>query len=214
MRRLADKRPPLLVIFLMAAFLLVVAALLINYWHDSKSVRYRLTYYVEVDGQIRSGSGVVEVGSQVTGEAILVDLGEGRYLFSLLGGRRIQLSSWATHRTSPDKLIWLAFDCGGWGSELYRCLNSTRPSVDLRFELLPALATFGNINDPNTIMLVDPNDLEVHFGPEIMLKRATIEITSDPVTQGRIEKILTWLTDWDGYAMTPEKRIMRLDFVR
>ena len=57
---------------------------------------------------------------------------------------------------------------------------------------LPLLVRFRDINDPRTVERVDANDLAASFGPGVYLKRATIEITRDPVTTG-IEKRLAWL---------------------
>jgi hypothetical protein len=51
---------------------------------------------------------------------------------------------------------------------------------------------FRDINDPNTVERVDPNNLAASFGPGVRLTRATIEITDAPVTTG-IEKELEWL---------------------
>lgn len=79
----------------------LLALLLHMEFYDSETLRYRLTYEVEIDGEMRAGTGVVQVrirerptswatsgiGSYVTGEATVVDLGDRRYLFSLLSGR-------------------------------------------------------------------------------------------------------------------------------
>lgn len=185
----------------------------------SETLRYRLTYEVDVDGEMRSGSGVIQirvveqnavfspsgVGFQVTGEAVVVDLGNGDYLFSLLAGKIAEIDGWGSHATTPDKLIMLAFrgqtnsipDSYGW-------LMETRPSIELPFELLPVLATLDDINDPTSLELVEPDDLEAHFGANVSLKRATIEITSDPITKGRIAEILVWLREWNGRVTTSE----------
>jgi len=212
-RFLATKKPTVIIVTILAVFLVGVTVLLIADWYNSDSVRYRLTYDVEIDGQIRSGSGVIEVGSRVTGEAVVVDLGGGRYLFSLLAGRLVQFNSSASHRTSPDKLLLLAFDCGlSWGSELYRCLNRTMPSTELPFRVLPVLATLDDINDPTSLRLVNPEDLAAHFGPQTSLKRVTIEITNDPITEGRIEALLVWLPNWQGSVRTPEITVYGIDF--
>lgn len=212
-----------------AVLLGLLALLIYNELYDSETLRYRLTYEVEIDGEIRSGSGVVQVrvwerpkslgtsgvGFDVTGEAVIVDLGNGRYLFSLLSGRAVRTSSWGGHVTTPDKLIWLAFD--GQSSDIpdsYDFLNRTRPSVELPFRILPALATFGDIDDRNSIRLVEPDDLATHFGTGTVLRRVTMEVTGDPVTDGRIEEILPWLDDWQGWVNTPEKSFSRYSFVQ
>lgn len=70
----------------------------------SATVRYQLTYEVEVDGKVHTGSGVMQAGMEdgfmcggmgsgghpcwsFTGEAVAVDLGTRGMLFSLLSGR-------------------------------------------------------------------------------------------------------------------------------
>lgn len=214
-RQSAAKKRPFVMVVLIAAFLVGFAVWVGFDLYGSKSVRYRLTYEVEIDGQVRSGSGVVQIASQVTGEAVVVDLGDGRYLFSLLAGRPVKFSSWNSHVTSPDKLLWLAFDCGNvWYPDLFRCLNGQVSSIELPFTLLPALATIEDIDVRTTLRLVDPDDLAAHFGPGTSLKRVTIEITSDPVTEGRIEELLVWLKDWQGHVTTPEITFHRSSFIR
>ena len=56
------------------------------------------------------------------------------------------------------------------------------------------LVRFGDIKNPETVERVDRNDLAKSFGPGVSSKRATIEITDDPVTTG-IEQRLPW---WNG----------------
>ena len=194
---------------------------------NSETLRYRLTYEVDVDGEMRSGTGVVQIrvveqnnvfspsyiGFQVTGEAVVVDLGNGDYLFSLLAGKIAEVSGWGSHATTPDKLIMLAFR--GQSNSIpnsYRMLMETKPSVDLPFELLPVLATLEDINDPTSLRLVDPDDLAAHFGANVSLERATIEITSDPVTRGQVAEYFVWPRGWDQSLETPEFRFYSFHF--
>jgi hypothetical protein len=64
--------------------------------------------------------------------------------------------------------------------------------VELSPSDLPLLVRFRDINDAKTVERVKPGDLGASFGPGVYLKRATVEITKDPVTTG-IEKRLPWL---------------------
>lgn len=231
------RRPMMRIRTRFALFGLAIAAtlaglltlLLYNEFYDNETLRYRLTYEVEIDGEIRSGTGVVQVrvwkspeslatsgiGFHVTGEATVVDLGDHGYLFSLLSGRPVRVNEWSTHVTSPDKLLLLSFDCpGGDILGYFHCLERTQPSVDLPFRYLPALAMLEDIDDPESIRLVEPNDLATHFGPGTELRSVTMEITSDPVTEGRIGELLPWLEDWQGRVRTPEKTFYRFDFIK
>ena len=221
----------------LALILLAVAATLVcllALWvyltlYDSETLRYRLTYEVEVDGEVRLGTGVVqvhvyerpnsiarsEIGFEVTGEAIVVDLGDRGYLLSLLSGRAVRVNEWSGHVTTPDKLLWLAFDCsGGEVMDYFHCLDRTRPTVELPFNLLPELATIRNVDDPTSLVMVDPSVLEASFGHGTLLKRVTIEITDDPVTKGRIRELLPWLEDLDGRLITPESTFYKSYFER
>jgi hypothetical protein len=78
----------------------VVAFLTYRAAFPTYTYRYRMTVEVTVEGQIKSGSGVIQVDvatlppitdvppfhSEVTGEAVFVDLGGSRNLFALLVG--------------------------------------------------------------------------------------------------------------------------------
>jgi len=197
--------------------------------YDSETLRYRLTYEVEVDGEVRSGTGVVqvhiyeqptsiaqsEIGFEVTGEAIAVDLGDRGYLLSLLSGRAVRVNEWSGHITTPDKLLWLAFDCPSEDAmDYFHCLQEKRLTVELPFRLLPGLATIEDINDPESLRLVDPSGLAASFGHGTSLKRVTIEITDDPVTIGRIRVLLPWLEDLDTRVTTSDTTFYRSYFER
>ena len=59
----------------------------------------------------------------------------------------------------------------------------------------PMLVQFANIDDPNSVERVDPDDLAKSFGLGVRLRRITVQITDAPVTTG-IEKRLGWLTSY------------------
>lgn len=56
----------------------------------------------------------------------------------------------------------------------------------------PLLVTFTDITDPKTVQKVDPANLAAMFGPGVLLNRITLEITDEPVTEGKIESVLGW----------------------
>lgn len=57
---------------------------------------------------------------------------------------------------------------------------------------LPDLVTFDDIDDPKTVVLVDPNDLQATLGGGITWNEITIEMTDEPITNGLVTK-LPWL---------------------
>ena len=168
--------------------------------------RYRLSLEIETPEGVASGSGVLEVRAVdakgidgrlpmvgTVGEAVVVDLGRRGSLFALLkrdyrrAERSGELSADVTLRVANkddhkyERYVPLARD-----------IAATEGVIEVLPEELPMLVRFRNIADPATVEKVDPKNLAKSFGAGVRLKRATIEITSDPVTTG-IEKRLGWL---------------------
>ena len=176
------------------------------------TVRYRLALTVEADGAEHTGSGVIqvtygkkvrllgvsgEIYVEVKGEAVAVDIpGRGTLFAVLQQGQH--------HRSSPEWIVPKAFGFpgGGVGSPpepSFDRLRALKGRVELAPGDLPLLVRFRDINDPTTVERVDPNDLAASFGPGVYLKRATIEITRDPVTTG-IDAKVPWLSQTSGAA--------------
>lgn len=180
---------------------LLVAALALWFlvvW-DRASLRYKLTYVVEVKGEVRSGSGVVEIrtedtsrlpilgrgfASSATGEAVAIDLGDGRYMFSLLDNAA----------TLPFEPLIDHFRGDHTGVDVVRALKSEKPSVELGKDQLPLLVAFSDLHDPKSVRMVDPENLAATFGPGVRLGNVTLEITEEPVTRGAVESLLEWMT--------------------
>jgi hypothetical protein len=68
---------------------------------------------------------------------------------------------------------------------------------------MPDLVTFADASDPCTVTKVDPRDLAASFGPRVRLRRAAVEVTGDPVTEGAIEQRLPWLREMQGSYAAP-----------
>ena len=78
-----------------------------------------------------------------------------------------------------------------------RTLKQRKPKAEIPIQLLPLLVRFRDIDNPTSVEQVDPSNLSVSFGPGVLLRRATIEITDNPVTTG-IETRLKWLKGLGG----------------
>lgn len=186
-------------------------------------VRYRLSVEVETPEGVRSGSSVwrfalsrpaVALASpyspKFAGEAVAVDLSGGRTLFALVknqemlperyfrqfnagdGGDRIaNIRSIASRK---GKKYQLRCRLGG---ENAQSAEATKPEHDC-----PIMVTFKDINDPISVMLVDPNDLAASFGKGYQLKAITVEVTDEVVTTG-IEKRLGWLSEYPEPRLDP-----------
>ena len=181
---------------------------------DTPAYRYRLTVEVDTPEGVKVGSSVIEVDTHVAGEysiptpgrvthrvrgeAVAVDLGEGRVLFALL--RSEGDTDWAgrvMYRLSPQ------YTGKNGLRDAYRNMLRHRPErtvpryfsrrdrMDRRLAY-PMLVTFSDLDEPTSVERVDPDDLAATFGEGVSLKRITVQITDDPVTGG-IEERLGWL---------------------
>lgn len=175
--------------------------------------RYRLSVEVETPEGLKSGSSVIQVEQSVgraggnpassqiyrriRGEAVAVDLLGGLTLFALLRSESdIEWAETVVPRVAPKG--------GGTGSEpRFDGMLKLKGKVEVprtfppvawikRRSAYPMLVTFGDLADPTSVALVDPDDLAATFGEGVRLKRITVQLTDDPVTTG-IEERLGWL---------------------
>jgi len=199
-------------------------------WHQ------KLTVTVETPDGPRSGSAVSAAWFQMTpkwagvgdsagasnsslsGEAVAVDLGQGRYLFALLKGYT-EFTGRLAFFPLPQKPLIKEEDAA-----VYDQLEALRATTELPRALTPLLVTFADINDPTSVARVDPDDLAAHFGPGYALASITLAITDEKVTKGRVEAVLGWFYD-TRYLIppeqkprmakdrTPEQNVGQLDFI-
>ena len=76
--------------------------------------------------------------------------------------------------------------------------ETLREGREVPRDLYPLLVTFTDIDDPASVLKVDPDNLAASFGPGVALKRITLEITDENVTKGKVETVLGWLDDYYG----------------
>jgi hypothetical protein len=179
--------------FLFAILLFTLSACRENHsWHQ------KLTLVVDTPQGEVTGSSVVEVrvsfydppsfGTEVayelTGEATVVEVLPGRYLFALMGDSEERF-----FRATKDRFV------GMKRGEWLRAIPDQTEPVVLTGDLIPMLVTFDDITDPQSVQLVDPADLAASFGPGVGLKAVLLEVTEEPVTGGRVEVILGWLRE-------------------
>lgn len=200
---------------------LIAIIVLVAVAFPSVTVRYRLTLEANVDGETRTGSGVIEVtygknsklsqseiSINVRGEAVALDLGSRGTLFALL-------REGADIRSGPE---WIVFRAAGFSygtlpspvEEGFRRLRRLSGTFELPLTSLPLLVRFRDPNDQLSVEKVDPLDLAASFGDGAKLTRATLQIvppgiwpwnswgiTGEPITQD-IEKRLPWLGALNG----------------
>ena len=180
-------------------------------WHQ------KMTVTVETPAGEVSGSSVSPVSWQehairfpdgmgwhynVTGEAVVVEVTPGRYLFALLKGAEtteymgsVAPASIAGRegRVINPELFDEVRDKRGRASGVIAV-----PEVQY-----PLMVTFADIADPASVKLVDPDDLAASFGPGVRLKSVTLEVTGEPVTGNTVEPVLDWLGPYPEPALGP-----------
>jgi hypothetical protein len=174
--------------------------------------RQKLTIVVRTPDGDKTGSAVTEVkvnvgkqgylsasivGYKVSGEAPVVDLGKGRYLFGLLSlGGPYTATEWLAYHTFWQKLT------GDFpGSEesynaLFSKLVTSRISAPLPREDYPLLVTFRDLNDPLSVQELKPQNFAEVLGSGYGLNSITLEITDDEVTKNEVIKHLPWLPNY------------------
>jgi hypothetical protein len=163
--------------------------------------RQRMIVEVEAGGQLRTGSSVIEITvrkqpkfgdtatalAYVRGEAVFVDLGQGRNVVALLtSGPNGNGSDY------PHRLVTNVFGVSYEDRDLPK-LAALRDRSILLGEVLPTFVTVADLNDPTTARIVAPREFEKVLGSDVHFKGAWIEMTDGPVTKG-IEQKMPMLT--------------------
>lgn len=167
-------------------------------WHQ------KITVKIETPEGIKTGSSVIKqayayhgrtIGNAheflLRGEAPVVDLGNGRYVFALVTANGMEYAVFeALHKK-------LGFNRARY-KEMAALIVRYKDKVNLSGRSAPMLVTFADVNDPMTVKQVDPKDLAASFGEGYSLKSIMLEITDAPMTKGRVEKVLGWLARLEG----------------
>ena len=168
-------------------------------WHQ------KLTVEVETPDGVKVGSAMTEVSwwenrffkdggalqSAIRGEAAVVDLGKGRFLFALLShaGNSRYMAGLAP-RIIVDR------DGLAWSLEAITRAKGLSGRLEVPSKHFPMLVTFTDINDPKSVKEVDPANLGATFGMNYALKSITLEVTDESVTGGKMDSLLNWLSKY------------------
>lgn len=215
----------------------VVAALVWGVVSQGRySWRQKLTMMVETPAGEVSGSSVSAVrwrkhwiqtdgmgwSYDLTGEAVVVEVAPGRFLFALLKGAGTTEYMGSVAAASISGREGRVID-GALFDEVRDKRDRAAGVIAVPEVQYPMLVTFGDIADPASVKLVDPADLADSFGPGVRLKAVTLEVTDEAVTEGVVERVLGWVGKITGrlkptakkYAdeLTVEETLYRNDFL-
>ncbi|MFN0194026.1 MAG: hypothetical protein ACKVP5_18975 [Aestuariivirga sp.] len=205
-----------------AAALLVALLAIVSYSALARNavvINYKLTLTADTPDGSKTGSGVIQVsyGSQfnlngggrrydvsLSGEAVTLDLGRGKSLFLTLTNRAsgresgdlLSLQVAQDAEWLPVRVLDLSWAAGKEETFRQKVLQArAKGPTPVPFSALPTLITFRNLNDPVSVVAVQPDKLEGAFGPGYALQSATLELVDQPATRG-IDRILPWLPDY------------------
>jgi len=183
--------------------------------------KYRLTIEVETPEGRKAGSSIISVHpdrgysrqghTSIKGDAVVVDLGGGKNLISLLAhidqGLDLEAMNYIALR---------AYNAAGRAVSFNQMSRMTG-EVPVTGALVPVLVTFGALSDPASMRLASPDDLRAALGQGFKLHGISIEVVrnglwpvdlggplGEPVSRG-IESKLLWLNADDGPAATALK---------
>jgi hypothetical protein len=180
--------------------------------------KYRLTVEVQTPEGVKSASGVLAVhpdrgysrkGSTLTkGDAVWVDLGGGKNLIALLA----HIDDKGLELDGMNYLALRAFNAAG-RKATFNAMNSISGTAPVTGTLIPVLAAFADVNDPATMRVIKPEDLEATYGKGFGLRSVTAEavpngfwpldfggVLGEPVTRGIEAKLPWWSRPGDPAA--------------
>jgi hypothetical protein len=191
----------------------VCAALALSGCGRSAIYRYKLTLSLDTPDGVKTGFNVVEVNyfevsipargvaHKISGQGIYIDLGPGRRpLIALLTSARRQDQAAKDIRWDEDVPTRIFVrQCLGLGANYDRidaatAINGCTTPFEISPSDLPDLVTFDDVNDPNSVRMVEPDHLNASLGPGVSWLSMTLEATDEPLSKG-IDKKLPWLND-------------------
>ena len=191
-------------IFISVLILIAFVAIWLRLSFPTVTYRYRLTVNVEVDGQVRTGSSVIEMKTRfnpgwaigppanayVRGQAAIIDLGPRGVLVAALGGESYDrctvdaryLAGRAFEPANPRRVC-----ATGYPQSLdnERAIARTKEPVDLTPDNLPLFIWFGDKSDLASAKLAKPDRFASVIGDTARFLSAQIQITDDPIVINR-----------------------------
>jgi hypothetical protein len=148
------------------------------------------------------GWGGPKFQQETIGEAVVLEVAPGKHLFLLMTPGDGKGDTSAFMADLATRVIHNTRD-RAWGREAFdRAENAKGQVLTVPPKLYPLLVTFGDIQDPASVVEVKPGDLDKHFGPGFSFTSITLEITDEPVAVGSVEKVIPWILSLKG-ALVP-----------
>lgn len=187
-----------------------VALMAIGLAGCGKSYRYKLTVAINTPAGVKRASSIGEVqfwsvlipargvGHKLRGQALYLDLGKGaKPLIALLTNRLHSNYGWTRDAGPGTQQMCSLYGLVPSADLIDTVANIARQRGPRKItpDQLPDLVTFADVNNPNTVIEINPNDLQGTLGPGVSWNEITLEATDEPVTTG-IKSKLPWLPSY------------------
>ena len=180
------------------------------YNFPSASHRYRLTVEIEADGEVHSGTGVVQVlwfeqtmshvriNSHVEGRAALVDLGKHGIVIAALKNN-VRSVEFKPPPLDAERLALAAFFGKPWPTlrisgqrKAYAVIGGETGQRSLPEVFYPPFIWLPNPSDRGAAEPMMAHEFSSKIDPSVKIRSVTVEMTSDPLDNTLFEK-LPWL---------------------
>ncbi|MBY3318520.1 hypothetical protein [Rhizobium laguerreae] len=189
-------------IFLPALFLSGCGLLGFNTWHWNQKViivvetptgervgqSVQSVNWYESPAWARLGDSGGGFSNDLSGEAVVVELAPGKYIFALLK---------SFDGLASDQVFRPPISNSGNAASLRQeiraqndHLERLRETREVPRSAYPALVTFSDLSDPATAQKVDPVNLTASFGSGYRLVSIKLAITDEAKTEGTVQRVL------------------------
>jgi hypothetical protein len=177
---------------------------------ENYGFNYSLSIRALVGGRLVEGRSVIHTGwhwqflaglddlpkyvARTTGDAVTLELGEGKKLFGLITPP-FDMSGFRAQRV--DEVLQPYAD-GQSGDEVpYGSMARLQGEYPVPQDHWPVVVRFRDVRKPDTIEILDPLRLPDDYGPSSRITSVSLKVTDDPVTF-HIDQDLPWLASMKG----------------
>ncbi|MBL4589097.1 MAG: hypothetical protein JKY11_03330 [Alphaproteobacteria bacterium] len=173
-----------------------------NYVYVSGTWKYKITVNVETPDGVKSGSTIRQLSHSASslyidlpdvgrapkgkGEAVVIDLGTKGKLFGLV--------STSMYRELYETFPFRGGKKIGDGIRYYNSLPMGKKGV-LPLREYPRFVMFKDVNDPTSVMALNPDNFSKILGDGYGLESIEIEITDKPLVWGGVDVYISQLED-------------------
>ena len=178
----------------MFVLFILCGVLVYRSFYPTVTFRQKITVSMATPNGVVSGSTVVKVTAwrtpmivgaggrynSVEGEAVALQLGDGKWLFMLMDGYEYIFAR-AYQKQEGVGLFSVVRDI--------RKMRQQKSPLRVPKNGLPTFVTFGDLTDPDSLFVVDPADLQTVFGEGYNLVEVTVNYSRDQISHENLLQV-------------------------